>query len=74
LLEKHHLENAKPGELGLKFVMTEYELDRWYANMFGIDITAFPPYRPAHIIKEAYEYLKKYANFNRGDGDVGEGG
>lgn len=52
--------------------MTEYELDRWYAYQAGIDITNFPPYRPAHINKTAFEYLKKYANFNK-DESQGEG-
>ena len=63
-----------PGDLNLKLVMTEYELDRWYAFHTGIDIEKFPPYRLAHINKQAYEYLKKYANFNReGDNQGGDG-
>ncbi len=47
--------------------MTEYELDRWFAHQAEIDIANFPPYRPSHINKNAYEYLKKYATFNRVD-------
>jgi hypothetical protein len=43
--------------------MTEYELDRWYGYQVGIDIASFPPYRPPEVNKQAYEYLKKYANF-----------
>ena len=45
--------------------MTEYELDRWYGHQVGIDISNFPPYRPTHVNKQAYEYLKKYASFNQ---------
>ena len=47
--------------------MTEYELDRWYGYQLGIDIESFPPYRPANINKQAYDYLLKYASYNRGD-------
>lgn len=86
-MKDHHRNETKPGDVGLKLIMTEYELDRWYAYHAGIDIQKFPPYRPAHINKAAYEYLKKYANFNRveggnntstaaggqGSGDQGEG-
>jgi len=77
MLEQHHKQVTVPGDLNLKLVMTEHELDRWYAFHTGIDIEKFPPYRLAHINKQAYEYLKKYANFNRGGdsqgGDQGEG-
>ena len=47
----------------MRLIMTEYELDRWYGYQVGIDIAQFPPYRPPEVNKQAYEYLKKYANF-----------
>jgi hypothetical protein len=51
MLKQHHKYETKPGDLNLRLVMTEYELDRWYAHQTGIDIVNFPPYRPAHINK-----------------------
>jgi hypothetical protein len=51
MLKQHHKYETKPGDLNLRLVMTEYELDRWYAHHTGIDIVNFPPYRPAHINK-----------------------
>jgi hypothetical protein len=63
MLRKHHKKSVKPGDLGMRLIMTEYELDRWYGYQVGIDIAQFPPYRPPDVNKQAYEYLKKYANF-----------
>jgi hypothetical protein len=63
-LREFHNTILKPGEIGTKLVMTEYELDRWYGFQVAIDISNFPPYRPTHVNKQAYEYLKKYASFN----------
>lgn len=71
MLRDFHKTTLKPKEIGTKLVMTEYELDRWFGNQLGIDIAQFPPYRPANVSKQAYEYLKKYASFNQPEGGVG---
>ena len=63
-LREFHKTTLKPGEIGTKLIMTEYELDRWYGHQVGIDISNFPPYRPTNVNKQVYEYLKKYAGFN----------
>ena len=59
----------------MRLIMTEYELDRWYGYQVGIDIASFPPYRPPEVNKQAYEYLKKYANFAQEENkEAGSGG
>jgi len=44
---------------GKKMRVTEYSLDHWFAQTFGLDITNMPAYRPNHIEKKIFDALKK---------------
>ena len=57
--EKQRLDNK-----GKKIAITEYSLDNWFAQNFGIDINNMPAYRPPNVDKRVYDVLKrKYKGF-----------
>ena len=44
----------------VKIAVTDYSLDVWYSQNFGLDIDNMPPYRPPYVKdKRVYDYLKK---------------
>ena len=44
---------------GKKLIVTNYALDYWTAQSYGIDLNNWPKQKPDHINKNVYENLRQ---------------
>eukprot|EP00347_Sterkiella_histriomuscorum_P006536 403352393 len=57
----------RPQSIGRKLIVSEDQLDNWFAKQFNLDIQNIPSYRPSNMNKQVYDYLKKYAPHNQNE-------
>ncbi|CDW89383.1 tpr domain containing protein [Stylonychia lemnae] len=58
---------TQPYKIGRKLLVTEEQLDNWFAKQYNLDITCIPAYKPPTLNKAVYDQLKKYAPHNQNE-------